>query len=157
GFGIRVDGERLEADAVVLAVPHEDAEALLPAGAVSEPSSLRALGRSPIVNVHVVYDRPVTTYPFLAAVNSPVQWAFDRTAQSGMTDGDGQYLAISLSGAEAEIEERTADLRERFVPALAALFPAAAHATVRSFFVTREPAATFRQAPGTAALRPGPA
>ncbi len=156
GLAVLTDGERVDADVVVLAVPHEEAAALLPPGAVADPSALRALGHSPIVNVHVVYDRRVMSFPFAAGVDSPVQWVFDRTAQSGLTDGGGQYLAISLSGAAAEIEERTADLRERFVPALAALFPPARRATVRSFFVTREPAATFRQAPGTAALRPGP-
>ncbi len=45
-------------------------------------------------------------------------------------------------------------LRERFVPALAELFPAARDAQVTEFFVTRERRATFRQAPGSGALRP---
>jgi len=47
-----------------------------------------------------------------------------------------------------------AELREKFVPALAELFPAARDATVTEFFVTREKRATFRQVPGTAKLRP---
>ena len=50
-----------------------------------------------------------------------------------------------------------AALREQFVPALAELFPAARQAQVTEFFVTRERRATFRQAPGTAALRPSAA
>jgi squalene-associated FAD-dependent desaturase len=156
GFGVRVDGQRLDADAVVVAVPHEEAALLLPAGALADPAALRGLGRSPIVNVHVVYDRPVMDLPFAAGVGTPVQWVFDRTRQAGLAPGGDQYLAVSLSGAASEIEERTGDLRRRFLSALEALFPAARGATVRSFFVTREPAATFRQAPGTAALRPGP-
>jgi uncharacterized protein with NAD-binding domain and iron-sulfur cluster len=41
------------------------------------------------------------------------------------------------------------------VPALEQLFPAAAGAAIRDFFVTRERHATFRQAPGCGALRPG--
>jgi uncharacterized protein with NAD-binding domain and iron-sulfur cluster len=40
------------------------------------------------------------------------------------------------------------------VPALAELFPAAREARVTEFFVTRERRATFRQAPGSGALRP---
>ena len=40
------------------------------------------------------------------------------------------------------------------MPALAELFPAARDARVTEFFVTRERRATFRQGPGTAALRP---
>jgi len=41
-----------------------------------------------------------------------------------------------------------------FVPALEALLPAARAAHIVDFFTTCEPAATFRQAPGTRALRP---
>ena len=94
--------------------------------------------------------------PFAAAVDSPVQWVFDRTRISGMhARGDaGQYLAISLSAADEYASTPVADLREKFVPALAKLFPAAKDATVTEFFVTREKRATFRQVPGTAKLRP---
>ena len=105
--------------------------------------------------MHVVYDRPVTGERFAAAVDSAVQWIFDRTPASGLASG-GQYLAISLSGADAYVDRPVDDLREEFVPALQALFPAARGARVERFLVTRERAATFRQAPGTAALRPGP-
>jgi uncharacterized protein with NAD-binding domain and iron-sulfur cluster len=48
----------------------------------------------------------------------------------------------------------TAALRAQFLPELAALLPAMRDAQVRDFFVTRERHATFRPAPGTAALRP---
>jgi uncharacterized protein with NAD-binding domain and iron-sulfur cluster len=41
------------------------------------------------------------------------------------------------------------------MPALLELLPAARHATVVDFFVTRERHATFRAAPGTAQFRPG--
>jgi uncharacterized protein with NAD-binding domain and iron-sulfur cluster len=40
------------------------------------------------------------------------------------------------------------------MPALTAVLPGLRAATVLDFFVTREPQATFRPAPGTAALRP---
>ena len=106
------------------------------------------------MNVHVVYDRPVTDLPFVAGVATPVQWVFDRTRSAGLDHG--QYLAISLSGADREIAERSEDLRARFLPALESLFPRARDARVEAFFVTREHSATFRQVPGTRALRPGP-
>jgi uncharacterized protein with NAD-binding domain and iron-sulfur cluster len=145
----------LAADAVVLAVPHEKAAPLVPPGALPD-ATVRAwagLGASPIVNVHVIYDRPVTNLEFAAAIDSPVQWVFDRTPISGM-DGPGQYLAISLSAADSYADVPAAKLREQFVPALAELFPAARDAQVTEFFVTRERRATFRQAPGSGALRP---
>ncbi|HEY2266922.1 MAG TPA: FAD-dependent oxidoreductase, partial [Streptosporangiaceae bacterium] len=146
----------LTADAVVLAVPHEKAAPLLPPGALPGPAvaAWEGLGASPIVNVHVIYDRPVMDLPFVAAVDSPVQWVFDRTRISGMDRPGHQYLAISLSAADQYADTPVAQLQEQFVPALAELFPAARDANVAEFFVTRERRATFRQAPGTAALRP---
>ena len=113
------------------------------------------LGSSPIVNVHVVYDRRITRLPFAAGVDSPVQWVFDKTRASGLQTG--QYLAISLSAADSYVDVPTAALREKFLRALEELFPAAREARVIDSFVTRERRATFRQAPGCVALRPGAA
>ncbi|HEX3513904.1 MAG TPA: FAD-dependent oxidoreductase, partial [Trebonia sp.] len=156
--GHRGDGPRERYSAVVLAVPHEQAAKLIPAGALPAETvdGWAGLGAAPIVNVHVIYDRKVMDVPFAAAVDSPVQWVFDRTRISGMhaRGDDGQYLAISLSAADEYASTPVADLREKFVPALAQLFPAAKDATVTEFFVTREKRATFRQVPGTAKLRP---
>ncbi|MFI0371204.1 hydroxysqualene dehydroxylase HpnE [Actinomadura sp. 1N219] len=150
-----VDGVPVAADAVILAVPHEAAARLLPAQALPDPLRWHELDASPIVNVHVVYDRKVMDGPFAAAVGSPVQWVFDRTAVSGLRRG--QYLAISLSAADRWIDMPTAELRARFVPELRRLLPAARGAVVRELFVTRERRATFRQRPGTASVRPGAA
>lgn len=147
-------GARLEADAVVLAVPHEEAASLLPCGAKGDPAAWRGLGRAPIVNLHVVFDRPVLREPLLAAIDSPLQWIFDRTASSGLARG--QYLAVSLSAADAWLGLSQAALRAAFLPAFEALLPAARGARVERFFVTAERVATFRQAPGTRAARPGP-
>jgi uncharacterized protein with NAD-binding domain and iron-sulfur cluster len=61
---------------------------------------------------------------------------------------------VSLSAAAGEVELPTAALRERYLPALAELLPAARDARVTEFVVTRERTATFLPAPGTAALRP---
>ena len=153
-----VEGEEIVADAVVLAVPHEQAARLIPPGALPQETveDWAGLGAAPIVNVHVIYDRKVMDVPFAAAVDSPVQWVFDRTRISGMhaRGDDGQYLAISLSAADEYANMPVAELREKFVPALAELFPAAGDADVTEFFVTREKRATFRGVPGTARLRP---
>lgn len=153
--------EVIEADKVVLAVPHEAAAKLIPAGAlpVEKVSAWSGLGAAPIVNLHVIYDRKVMDVPFAAAVDSPVQWVFDRTRISGMhgRGDDGQYLAVSLSAADEYVDSSVAELGERFMPALAEVLPAAGEAHVREFFVTRERRATFRQVPGCGRLRPSAA
>ncbi len=146
-------GAVLQAGQVIVAVPHTRAGALMPEGARGDRDAWPRLGSSPIVNVHVVYDRPVLEIPFAAGIDSPVQWIFDRTASAGLTDG--QYLVVTLSAADAELGVPSEQLRERYLAALAELLPAAADATVQSCFVTRDHAATFRAAPGQRALRPG--
>ncbi|MFE3500423.1 hydroxysqualene dehydroxylase HpnE [Kitasatospora sp. NPDC059146] len=153
-------GELLTADTVVLAGAQDTAAALLPPGAV--PHRLEDFGTTPILNVHVVYDRKVLRRPFFAALGSPVQWVFDRTTHSGLAGTPigrahpgAQYLALSQSAVQDEIDLPVAELRERYLPELARLLPAAAGAEVLDFFVTRERTATFDGAPGSAALRPG--
>ena len=156
-------GPVLDADGVVLAVPPAIAAQLAPAGVgggaaagdMPGPAQWRELGTSPIVNVHVIYDRRVTRLPFVAAVDSPVQWVFDRTGPSGLRSG--QYLAVSLSAADAYVDVPASALRKQFLPAMADLLPAAREARVTDFFVTRERRATLRQVPGCERLRPGAA
>jgi squalene-associated FAD-dependent desaturase len=147
--------ESLPADGVVLAVPPGQASALAAGAGLGGLTRWAGLGSSPIVNVHLVYDRQVTDLPFAAAVDSPVQWVFDKTHIAGLESG--QYLAVSLSAADEFVDVPAGRLRDLFMPELERLFPAAAGAQVSDYFVTRERRATFRQAPGCGALRPGAA
>ncbi|MFE3881546.1 hydroxysqualene dehydroxylase HpnE [Streptomyces lydicus] len=150
--------ERLTADTVVLAVPQREAHALLPDAALDGKDRLLDIGTAPILNLHVVYDRKVLRRPFFAAVGSPVQWVFDRTDTSGLTRLPGQersqYLAVSQSAAQEEIDQPVAKLRARYLPELERLLPAARGARIHDFFVTRERTATFAPAPGVGRLRP---
>ncbi|GAA4981873.1 hydroxysqualene dehydroxylase HpnE [Streptomyces hyderabadensis] len=153
GWSVQVPGETLEADAVVLAVPQREAHDLLPDGALDAPENLLRIGTAPILNIHVIYDRQVLGTPFLTALGTPVQWVFDRTEASGLKEG--QYLALSQSTAQNEIDEPVAVLRERYLPELERLLPRTRGAEVKDFFVTRERTATFAPAPGVGRLRPG--
>ena len=149
--GLRVGGRRIEADAVIVAADPRGASQLLPAEAgVPDPARL---GSSPIVNLHFVYDRPVTGLAFAAGVGTPVEWVFDRSAPSGLEPG--RYLAVSLSAADAWLGVPSRELRARFAGELAALLPGARGARLERFFVSCEREATFRVAPGSARLRPG--
>jgi squalene-associated FAD-dependent desaturase len=152
GWRVETDEGELTAGAVVLAVPHDALADLAPPDAGLDPSGLRALGSSPIVNVHVFYDRFVMAESFAAAINSPVQWVFDRTAAAGVQRG--QYLAVSLSAAAEWQERKAAEIEKIFVAELARLLPGADPNHVDRVLVTREPHATFAQGPGQLARRP---
>jgi uncharacterized protein with NAD-binding domain and iron-sulfur cluster len=163
GVGVRDAGdaaaEGLSAEAVIVALPHARTAALIERSELGRraPEAARggALRDSPIVNLHVVYDRRVCELQFAAGVHSPVQYVFDRSEAGGVGAGC-QYLAVSLSGAEQEMGMSVDALRARYLPALAELFPRARAARVERFLVTREHAATFRAQPGVGSVRSGP-
>ncbi|MEY9933953.1 squalene-associated FAD-dependent desaturase [Catenulispora sp. GP43] len=156
GNRLVVDGFPVDAEAVIVAVPHPAAAALVPEAACPDRASWAGLASSPIVDVHVLYDRPVLDSPFAAVVDSPVQWVFDRTGAAGLEPGhgQGQYVSSVVSAAGQWIDAPVAQIREAFLPALAEALPQARRARVAEFFVTRERHATFRQTPGSGALRP---
>ncbi|MDQ6782190.1 MAG: hydroxysqualene dehydroxylase HpnE [Actinomycetota bacterium] len=153
GFAVRTDARTLDADAVVVALPHHAVGAVLPAGTVAYQDRLGELGTSPIVDVHLTYDRTVTDLPLMAGVGTPLQWLFDRTASSGLEPGSAQYLAVSLSAAEAAMGRHPDDLVAEAARELPLVLPAAAGARLISSLVTKERTATFRAVPGTARLR----
>jgi hydroxysqualene dehydroxylase len=151
GFTVRVAGTQRAADAVVVAVPHTAVVDVVP-----DLDGLRGVGErlgvSPIVNVHVVYDRRVTDLELAAGVGTDVQFVFDRTAGAGLDRG--QYLAVSLSAADPYLDRPPDEVKAAVVAGLAELFPRARAARVVDTLVSREPAATFRGVPGSRCARP---
>jgi hypothetical protein len=134
----------LDADAVVVAVPPAETARLLG----EEPP---ALEDSPIVSVHLLFDRPILKRPLAALLNSPAHWVFNRgLLTSHPPEGDGEYLTVVSSGAPDLLEIRGKGLVDVMVEALTErLGPA----ELRWSRVSREPRATFAARPGTRRLR----
>jgi hypothetical protein len=142
---VLVDGERVGGDAFVLAVPAAESARLL-----GEPAP--PLEDSPIVSVHLLFDRPLLRFPLAALLGSDAHWVFDRGALTGRRTPDGQYLTVVSSGAPELLEVRGRGLVERIRDEVTARLGSAELLWSR---VSREPAATFAGRPGIAALRPG--
>ncbi|HEY3071103.1 MAG TPA: hydroxysqualene dehydroxylase HpnE [Gaiellaceae bacterium] len=140
-----VDGERVEGDGFVLAVPPAESARLL-----GEPAP--ALEDSPIVSVHLLFDRSLLRFPLAALLGSDAHWVFDRGLLTGHEPDGGQYLTVVSSGAPELLEVRGRGLVDRIAGALTARLGPAELLWSR---VSREPTATFAGRPGTAALRPG--
>lgn len=166
---LEADGGAIHADLVISALPHEEALQVLPPGLVPDQGRWPELGSSGIVDVHLVFDRPVTEHSLLAGHRSPVQWVFDRTASSGLAGpGDSdlprrpgttrstgrQYLAVSLSAADELLGTRPEALVRSIQQELARLLPAVGQARLVDSLVTKEHRATFRAGPGSNATRP---
>src|SRR5262249_42867239 len=76
-------GAKRGAEGAVGALPPARGGALLEPLLGANAGMPGALESSPIVNVHIVYDRPVLDEPFAAGVGTPVQYLFDRTEAAG--------------------------------------------------------------------------
>ena len=92
------DGRRLTAAAYVSAVPPHGLFPLLPIAvrrAVPALGGIEGLTSSPIVSVHVWFDRPILPdRPFVGFVGTETHWAFNRDVISGRRDRDGGYLTL---------------------------------------------------------------
>ena len=153
------DGSVLRADAYVSALPFAALLQSLPEEIARDSFFSRAaeLSSSPIVGIHLWYDRPIMEEEFAAFLDSPVQWVFNRSRIQGSDGQDGQYVCISLSGAWDFVDRPKEELRAQFVEEMERLFPRARGAQIQRFLIVKQPEATFRSVPGVAALRPSQA
>jgi squalene-associated FAD-dependent desaturase len=144
------DGEAVTADYYVSALPPEAMLALLPERWRDNSALAQAATHtwSPIVNLHIWYDRPVADFDFVAFIDSPVQWVFNRTRIAEL-EGPGDYLTVSLSGAMEHWNKTKDELRELFLPELERLLPQAKGSNVERFVVVKEQRATFRSLPAS--------
>jgi hypothetical protein len=134
------DGERVVADAFVVAVPPAESARLLEESAPPAEDS-------PIVSIHLLVDRPILRHPLAALLGSDAHWIFDRgRLTSRRPEGGGQYLTVVSSGVPELLEVRGRELVDLIAGQVTARLGRAELLWSR---VSREPYATV-------ALRPGP-
>ncbi len=120
-------------------------------GAPARQRLAPALEHSPIVSVHLLFDRPLLRHRLAALLDSPAHWVFDRGALTGHEPpGGGQYLTVVSSGVPELLEIRGKGLVDTMADALRERLGDAELVWSR---VSREPRATFAARPGTRNLR----
>jgi squalene-associated FAD-dependent desaturase len=142
--------DELDADAIVVAVPPRESARLLGEAAP-------ALEDSPIVSVHLWFDRPLLATPLAALLDSDAHWVFDRGALTRHAPERGQYLTVVASGVPELLEVRGRELVDRIAGQLTERLGDAELLWSR---VSREPYATVALRPGViragvATSRPG--
>jgi squalene-associated FAD-dependent desaturase len=145
GAALLADGDPVPGDAFVVALPPSES-----ADVLGEPDP--GLGKSPIVSVHLWFDRPLLRYPLAALLGSSAHWVFDRGELTGHPPDRGQYLTVVSSGDPDLMDVRGRELVDLMRDELTARLGEARLLWSR---VSREPAATFAAVPGTAARRLG--
>jgi squalene-associated FAD-dependent desaturase len=147
------DGERIEADWYVAAVPFDRLLDLLPPELIDREAyfgNLRRLETSPITSAHLWYDRDVLGVPHTVLVGCAGQWVFNR----GEVAPGQHYVQVVVSAARQFRGLGHAEVQRRITTELEQLFPATkAAALVRARVVT-EHAATFSAVPGVDRWRP---
>ena len=145
-------GFQLPARQVISALPFSTLARLL--------GAFRGLGElqwSPILNMHILYDRIIMREPFCAFVDSPLQWVFNRNSITGAAPSEGgQLVTVSVSAAWQYIDLSREELAQKFIEEMAAVFPEAREGTVLEVKVVKQREATFRCQPGVNRIRPGP-
>jgi protoporphyrinogen oxidase len=171
------DGETVDVDAGIVAVPPWDLKRIL-----AEPwtadlfEATDRLAWSPIVDVHLWFDRPVLEDELLVVVESPLQAVFDvtrihtepassearpaseRAASSGgirSVEFGGFHVVLSMSAADRWIDRPAQETVEELVSALSDRLANVGAAKLVHHLVIRHRRATFVPEPDADAYRPG--
>ena len=165
GIGIRAgevshldlrDGRRLTANTYVSAVPPQGLFPLLPLVLRREVPTLGAIERlasSPIVSVHVWFDRPLIGVDFAGFVGTRTHWLFNRDKISGRDPRGGSYLTFVTSGARGLVDLDNEAIVATTLADVHRVLPAAARAQVRHTQVVKEKFATMSPTVEAARLR----
>lgn len=162
------DGREIQADAVILAAPVERVRRLVAGAeaAASDPrfEPLDRFTHSPILGVHLLFDRPVMDLPHAVLVDRPTHWLFDKSGQieregviiDGVPVRGALHAVVSAAEAWVGLDEQA--IGERVLADVRACFPAAGEnggARLLAVRAVKEKRATFAPLPGMARLRPG--
>ncbi len=175
GVALR-SGESVAADMIVLAVPFDKVSRLIPnplrqkLPALDGLDSLRA---SPIVGIHLWFDRVICPFDHVATPGRLIQWVFNHTAiqrrrpsQSNhpiepasnermLCRADmGQYLQVVISASHDLLALDKVTIRDAVLTELSEIWPAARTANLLRSWVVIEHGATISVRPGVDALRP---
>ena len=155
-------GERIEAGAVISAVPYFALKRMLTAEFASAHFPyLDRFKSAPIVSINLWYDQQFTDLEFAGLLDSPIEWVFNKNAinRSGSQGAEPeragrQHLALVISGAHEAATRPKEELIALADAQIKRFFPAARGLRPFHAFVVREYDATISHTVGTAKLRP---
>ncbi|MGO8795514.1 MAG: hydroxysqualene dehydroxylase HpnE [Candidatus Sulfotelmatobacter sp.] len=158
-------GEREEAfDYLILALPFENVDRVLPEGAASAPlrDQLSHFESAPITGVHLWFDRQVSDLDHAVLLDRTIQWMFhksrllDTRSNDTRVNGEpvGSYMELVISSSKDLIDKSRAEIVDLALKEVREFFPAARDANLVKSTVIKEVRATFSPRPGIDAYRP---
>ncbi len=150
-------GDIVSPRAVVSAVPYFDLPRVFGEGAERVLPELSLTARfvsSPIVTIHLWFDRSFMEEDFVALLDSPIHWVFNKSKLLAKKNGGGEYLSLVISGAAGFIDREKKEIIELGISELLRFYPASAKAALVHSLIIKEKRATFSPRVGTQAFRP---
>lgn len=159
----RAGQEPFRSDQVILAVPFEAMQKLLPLLPQNEGSEAleRNLGEfyhSPITSVHLWFDREVTDLTHAALLDATIEWMYNKSVLLrgiGKHEG-GSYLELVISASKALVPMKRQEIVDLALRELEMFLPEIRQAGLVKAAVTKEVRATYSIRPMLDRARPGP-
>ncbi|MCX7985241.1 MAG: hydroxysqualene dehydroxylase HpnE [Bacteroidetes bacterium] len=138
------------ARAYIVAVPWYAIQTLFPQ---TIPFEVPTFNSSPIVAIHLWYDRKVMEEEFCALMGTDVQWVFSVNALHKQMV-QFHHLSCIISGADTLVELPKDVLLKRVLADIERTLPATQSANLIHALVVKEKRATFLPVPGIDSMRP---
>ncbi len=155
--GISVGKRELRGTTVISAVPYYSLQAMFRNSNGDPPieQPLHAFHSSPIITIHLWYERRIFEKEFAAILDSTIQWIFNKTAIFGQTSGDRQCLSLVISGASKQVDWPKDRLVSAACRELSRVIPDTRRLKPVHSVVIKEKRATFSATPQILPARPG--
>lgn len=151
------DGERVEADHYVSALQFDLLLKMLPLEAtrgVPYFENLKQIEFSPIIGVHLWFDRPIDCPECIALLDRRTDWIFNKTRNFDLPADRGTYLSLVISADRELAAMPKEEVMARALADVHECLPETREARLVKWLVLKERKATFSPKPGVDALRP---
>lgn len=158
-WSIGTQSQHFSFDAVVLALPSEHLQKLLPglqqAGTTADLE--RRIGRvvhSPYTTIHLWFDRQISDLDHAALLDTTIQWVFHKSRIRGYAQERGSYVELVIAASRAQLEMERAAILNSALEELKLFFPEVKTAKLVKSGILKEARATFSLVPGGEKERP---
>jgi squalene-associated FAD-dependent desaturase len=160
------------ADAVILALPFEQTQRLLPAVRVQgQGDAVRVQGQgdavrdelelklarqvhSPFTSILLWYDRQITDLDHAWLLDTTIEWFFHKSRIRRYGPEKGSYVELVIAGSKAQLHQTREEILSSALSELAMFFPEVKGAKLVKSGVLKEARATFSVTPGLDRFRP---
>jgi len=158
------------ADSIVLALPFEQTQRLLPAVRLNERCAGLALSmrdelelkmarqiHSPFTSILLWFDREITDLDHAWLLDTTIEWFFHKSRIRRYAPEKGSYVELVIAGSRAQLSMTREEILSSALRELELFFPEVKRAKLVKSGVLKEARATFSVVPGLDQFRPGQA